>query len=377
MHFFCMYVDDGGLSVIDDVLYDASGEPVLVMTDDGRTLQQRRPDICFDMTVKTIEELGHVVPDDKKEDMGLELEYLGIDCYVQLTRRLLAGWKRAEYKDEVTKLLDRERLPNGTVHAPFDALKSAMHKLQHASETYALGRQMLYYIRRALKASTTTKLRKPNSAIIDSAAELELRWWQSQLADTDHPGLPFAVRRVFPEYEDDTVYFYGDASRELDGAEASGLGLWFLIDGIFYYAYDEWTDDEVRRFSINVLEAKTRDIGLVMSVTQARRDGHQVTHAVGFTDNTAAEHTAERGRTTSDPLHELLVERNRQMQQLGIHAATKRVSSADNVLADWLSRGRISETVRVAVNCGYKPMHVLIPPGLRDTSSLPDSDMRQ
>ena len=56
-----------------------------------------------------------------------------------------------------------------------------------------------------------------------------------------------------------------------------------------------------------------------------------------------------------------------------VHVATGRVSSVDNVLADWLSRGLVDEVVRVAQECGYTAVQLDIPPTIRDMSNLPPS----
>ena len=372
--FFIYYVDDAGLAVIADLLYDRHGEPVyeLVTQNDGSIVRQqrRRPDMYFQMSTAIADRYGHGTPEDKRAyPSEWAMEFLGYWVHVLEEMRYMPAWKRDNYKALIEDTRKRPQMPNGTTKLSRSVFKPLVHKLLHAAETYPLGRQRLYYCLKALKAL------KGEAVFIGEGATAELDWWAEQFELGDTGGVPLASRYSFPATSSDsTVIYYGDSSRELeDPAKVSGFGAWSVIKGVFYYFYGEWSQEELTRFSINVLEAKTRDDGLVAFVEKARSMGCIVTHALGFTDNTSAEFTAERGRTQSDPMHELLLERHRLLQELRVHAATERVTSADNDLADWLSRGDVEEVLRVVHAAGLQAERIFLDPEQRDTSWLPSS----
>ena len=60
---------------------------------------------------------------------------------------------------------------------------------------------------------------------------------------------------------------------------------------------------------------------------------------------------------------------------LGVHVATERVTSSDNVLADWLSRGDESEVLRVVRGTGLEAVRVYLSHEERSTASLPSSEL--
>ena len=253
--------------------------------------------------------------------------------------------------------------------------KPLVHKLLHAASVYPLGRQRLHY---CLKALRDAKRDGCEHVFLSLKGQLELLWWQDVLRLGDQLGVPLASRYCFPAGSSaDTLVYYGDASRELDDpSKVSGYGSWCVIEGTFYYFYGRWEEEELKRFSINVLEAKVRDDGLYRFARLALSKGIAITHVLAFTDNTAAEHTAERGRTGSDPMHELLQRRQDWLVEHGISAATERVTSADNDLADWLSRGDIAEVLRVVEAAGLHAQEVQLSRSERDTAWLPSSDLR-
>ena len=371
--FFIYYVDDAGLAVICDLLYDKQGEPIyeLITQSDGSVIrrQQRRPDMYFLASASVAERYGHGTPESKRAYPFWSMEFLGYDVLTLEELRRLPAWKREGYMEQIKATSCKPTMPNGTTRLARSMFKPLVHKLIHAAETYPLGRQRLYYCLKALKAADGAWI------FIGEQARAELAWWLAQFELGDTAGVPLASRYSFPATSSDsTIVYYGDSSRELDDpTKVSGFGAWSVIRGIFYYFLGEWTEEEIRRFSINVLEAKTRDDGLHAFVTKARSLGCIITHALGFTDNTSAEFTAERGRTSSDPMHELMVERYRLLQELGVHAATERVTSSDNELADGLSRGDLNEVLRVVHGAGLRSQRIFLDAAQRDTSWLPSS----
>ena len=57
----------------------------------------------------------------------------------------------------------------------------------------------------------------------------------------------------------------------------------------------------------------------------------------------------------------------------GVTARTERVTSEDNLLADWLSRSRLEAVLRVARDCGYVTRRVELLAEERSLGHLPAS----
>ena len=93
----------------------------------------------------------------------------------------------------------------------------------------------------------------------------------------------------------------------------------------------------MKRLDINVLELLAMNIGSFAFLRVAAERGVVVTHLVEFTDNTAAEHSVERGKPKSPRLGELVRQRYVALQAAGISASPERVASVDNDVADGLT----------------------------------------
>ena len=276
------------------------------------------------------------------------------------------------YQALITQARSLSRKPNGCRSVLRSVLKPLVHKLLHAAETYPLGRQWLHYLLQALHGGAVEI--EEDVLLLPFKADEELGWWERQFALGEWGGVPLASRFSFPATSsDDTVVYYGDAARELeDPAKVSGYGAWSVIRGVFYYFYGLWTLEELLRFSINVLEAKVRDMALYRFVQHARELGCSAAHVLAFSDNTAAECTAEAVRTHSQPLNALLRERQQWCADEGVFVATERCASVDNTLADWLSRGDVQDVLRVVKAAGLEAVELQVD-GCRDMSTLPSS----
>ena len=192
----------------------------------------------------------------------------------------------------------------------------------------------------------------------------------NQCGTADH-GIPFASRYDFPASSGTTLISYGDASREETNPHESGLGAWAIIADTLCYIEDRWTADEVRHYSINVLEAHTSSACTRRFIEHARAVNHTVTHSLSFTDNSTAEHVAENGKPQADGLHEVNLLRLRCMQQLGVQQAHARVASADNVLADLISRGDEGVAERFAETAGVACLRLHLTEGQRTLHGIP------
>ena len=135
------------------------------------------------------------------------------------------------------------------------------------------------------------------------------------------------------------------------------------------YACGQWTPTEVARFSINVLEAKARDMVGRAIIDHALAGGVPVSHTMAYVDNTSAQYVSEFGRTDSEAMNQLNERRQAWLVELGIYEATERVASVDNDVADLLSRGAVEEALRFPRACSL-PMLQLDVSAYRDTSTL-------
>ena len=98
------------------------------------------------------------------------------------------------------------------------------------------------------------------------------------------------------------------------------------------------------------------NIGSFTIMAYATAQGFKVSHLHEFTDNTAAEHSAERGKPKSTRLGALIEQRYTALHCMGVFATAERVTSIDNDVADGLSRSLEDRTnvLRQAASVGYK-----------------------
>ena len=375
--FILYYVDDAAMAAINYPLYNADGSPVLISVPSGspdracRSRQQTWPELVFDAAMGIARRYGHDTPEKKQSRMGALLEFLGVQCDAVLAIRYLTELKAKSYAEQLVSVRDGgTALQGGAVSVPYDECNSLLHKLLHASECIPLGRPHLFHLRRAVKGVDANGL-DGHRVILGCDALKELEWWQHNLAAAKSHGVPFASRYDFPSSSDSTIVLYADASREpTQHHTESGAGAWSVIQGTFVYVEWTWTRRQVDSFSINVLETVAKDAAARCFVAYARDQGCSATHSLVFTDNTTAEHVAERGRASTHALNELNRRRQQWLVEAGVHQLTERVASVDNDVADLLSRGRVVEALRFATACDLTVKRLEVDPASRDTSGL-------
>jgi len=100
--------------------------------------------------------------------------------------------------------------------------------------------------------------------------------------------------------------------------------------------------------------------------------GVGTSHLLEFTDNEAAEFATDRGKSRAPGMHELVRRRNDEFVHLGVGAASTRVTSIDNDVADRLSRGgeQLQDALRIAREAGLPLLRLQVPPVWR---GLPQS----
>ena len=371
--FFIFYIDDAGLAVIcDGPLYNTKGEPKIeiITLNNGQTVKihQERPELYYAAAMGIVQLTGHGTPEKKQDPMTFRFELLGIDVDLTVQKQLLSLEKRRLYSADVrTARAGTMKLDNGLVAAPHDFVNSLIHKLTFAAIVIAIGKMHLFYCRAALHAPN--RLGKA-MVIIDTKADKELEWWEAQLAKSEEHGVPLASRFDFPCSDENTIARYSDASREETKPVESGFGAWAVVREVFVYIEGRWSAAEVKAFSINVLEAKAANMGGVVILNHAKAKGCEVTHTLAYVDNSTAENIAERGRTTTESLHDLNLERHEWLLEHGIVESTERVASIDNDVADLLSRGSIEEALRFPKEAKLPILRLEIPKSVRSTANL-------
>ena len=352
LSFVLMYVDDVGGVTIDDELFDSSGREVWVLRE-SRSVRQTRASLHFEAAIGVMSHFGHKDSIDKRDYPGLDSVFLGVTIDLALRTLSLSADKAKEYRYIVLAILESIPLPNGTIAVQPSELSSLTHKLLHAASVAPLGRQHLFHVMRSARGEGAL----PGGArVVSRAALRELHWWEQVLSlEAIRAGVPLASRTVFPMPSDTGVLVaYSDASREIGSIE-SGYGAWAVVDGVVYYVEGRWTDVEVKRLDINVLELLAMNIGSFAFLRVAAERGVVVSHLVEFTDNTAAEASVERGKPRSPRLGELVRQRYVALQAAGVPASPERVASVDNDVADGLSRGgaMMADALRTLAASGY------------------------
>jgi hypothetical protein len=165
---------------------------------------------------------------------------------------------------------------------------------------------------------------------------------------------------------------YSDASRERKDAGTSGYGAWCVLNGVFCYVERRWTAHELRTYSINVLEYAAMNIGTFTFLAAARELGLPVSYVREHTDNSAAEAVAERGRPHTYEMSTLTRRRYERLVNERAYAATFRIASVDNDIADGLSRGsdKLAAAIRMAVSAGLKVRRLRPDPAENDLRSI-------
>lgn len=375
---FAFFVDDANLLAIAAPLKRRDGSLVQEIDPDGRARQVCRADFMLAASRGVAIELGYDVPDKKFFPMGLDLDCIGCGIYladgreIGQARRYLPAEKRERYLKNLQQIeTEATRLLNGLLAFERSDLNSLVHKLIHASATDVLGRPNLHHIRKALREYDRDGNQLERDAVImPKQAMREFDWWKARL-DKPVAALPLASRLDFPSSSAGTLIQYTDASREMSFPEQSGLGGWTVLDGEFLYVVDRWSADEVAAFSINTMEAFTKDAISSRFIQEATSKGRTITHVQSYNDNATAEMVAENGRTQSDAMAELQKRRIERNLELRISETTERVSSADNVVADLLSRGDVSDALRFATMAKLPVTRLHLSPEQRDMSWLP------
>ena len=385
------YVDDFGLAIVNDLLFHVSGKPVICVTTraDGTEYryQRRRGELYFEAAYSIAEEVGYGAPEKKRAYPTLpsgrpreEMLFLGIGLDARSMLRYIEcegeETKGFWYAQQVAETLHHAKLVNkatGVRSVDLNEYKSMVHRLLHASEVIPAGRPHLFH---CLKLMTESERIKPERVMLSRKVVTELEWWLAALNASKRYAVPMASRRSFPGADESGVLtHYGDASREFDeetrvAAETSGYGAWSVINGEFCYIEGRWSDEECAAFSINILESAVQNFGAITFVAYAKAMGEEITHVHTFVDNTSAEYVNERGKTGSEGMNMLNIQRQDWLLATRISQRTSRVASVFNDVADLLSRGDIDEALRFASEAELPIQRLAVAKEVRDLSAI-------
>jgi len=373
-----MYVDDIGAASINDLLFDHRGDRVMLARGgvDGAACQQRRASLHFDAAVGVIKHFDHANSEGKSWHPGERMDFLGATLDLNREALYLTELKRDSYASAIVALVGGETASKVELRVGADELNSLCHKLLHAASTIILGRAHTFYILRALRAKTRlTGGRK----VLGQRAQGELLWWLARLRADPPESCPLASSSAFARQgAPGLLVYYSDASRELDSPGESGYGGWLIIGDTFVYFDGRWTDDKVRDLHINELELATMNFAAFTFLAYAASISFIVTHLLEFTDNEAAEFATDRGKSRAPGMHELVRQGNDDLLRLGVTAASTRVSSVDNDVADGLSGGgeRLQDALRIAREAGLPLLRLQVPPNWRDLAAVVEVSQR-
>jgi len=367
-----MFVDDVGGASIDDTLYDRSGRPLYVLVG-GSQAHQTRAHLYYHAAIGVVRSFGHSDAVGKGVSPANLMVFLGLTIDIGRKLVYLTDQKVDSYTELLVSVLhgDASLQARNSLFAAFDSFNSLVHKLLHACTVVVLGRQHLFYCLKALRLPVD--LRAGRMVPVSESVKEELQWWEVALARARTGGVPLASRSSFPDASAEGVLApYSDASRELDSPESSGFGAWAIVGGGVVYVHGRWLPWELVSLSINVLELAAMQFGTFTFVEYATSRGVPVSHCMEFTDNTAAEHSAERGRPHTERMSALVRARFHWLAERRVFSSVERVASVENDVADGLSRGgsKLGDALRIAAATGLPLCRLAVSPENRSLEQL-------
>lgn len=355
--FFGLYVDDGAGGSLDDLLYDASGAPVVMQGPDAEGSPGavcghhcRRAEMHFAAACAAVEAVGHVSEPSKEQSPRLLLEVLGMELDLVGQRLRLSSGKRKAYAARAKKVAEMEV-------CELREFEAVLHRLLFAACAFPQGRQWLHCLFRVARA----QFRLHGGRVhVTTKAKASLRKWAAELEREEHEGVPLASRGVFPMAGSPGVgVAYSDASGE------HGFGAWAFHNGCVIYICEKWEPEELAmHINLKELFALSASMGTFLPIMGS-------THYAEFTDNSAAEGAARRLSPSTAPMQRLVERRVELLRARGAFSAVARVATSENKWADLLSRkGGEKEFLQQAASLGLRAQRCAVPKEWRDTSEI-------
>ena len=359
--FLMVLLDDfGGVSFCDP-LWRISGEPLL----EPNGIQTTRDQLHFRVAISVLRRAGHDFDPTKPDKYTPPTQSMVlIGGHVDVGQRetlSLEPRKRVKY----LKLLNAH-LALPAIRS--SALTSLAFKMLVVCEFYPLGRQWLHSVFRCLRSS---RLVAVISWDVATDAASDLHRFQELLRSPIVLEIPLACRLTFPfEGQPELIVKYDDASGEPRLFEARdgqpGFGSWTVRDNTLYYIHGVWTAHESRLLSISLLEF----LASLFSTNAFSALFADASHILEFTDNTGVEWSSRKETARRELMQLVTAKRSDLLAQRGLVPRSARVSSADNIWADDLSRQRVSKVLAEAAARGLACCRVELPADVRDTEWL-------
>ena len=340
-----VYIDDGAAASIDDLLYDLHGSPVY--DEGGRHL--RRAEAHFNIAVETLALFGHESAKEKEQPPSLLLESLGLELDLVVDRMRLMKRKRAKYAAMAREVA-------GLNTCEFNMFRSLLGKLSFAAGVYPLARQWTHACWRLSKA----KFRLADGRVpITKTVRGELLKWATELERDDHEGVPLAARSAFPAVgggEAGAIY--------CDASGSQGWCAWTLVDTTVYEMCGEWNEN-TRDMNIADKEYLASTAGLL-----GLHPFIDTTYIWEWTDNAVALAAIQRLTPSRPIMQELSVLRTEWLQESLVFTAGERITSKNNLWADWGSRGRVDWLQAHAIELGFNVVQVALNEAVTEALAL-------
>lgn len=342
LHWAAMYIDDSMGASADDLLFDVHGAPVLRA--DGQQL--RRAQAHFEAARAVLERFGWGSAPGKEQPPAERVESLGVELTLADARLRLSLAKRERYAAQAERVA-------GQTTCERAAFEQLVGRLQFAVQCFPVGQQHTRAAWRALRA----RYRLAGGAVgVSKAVQRDLLWWAAELRAPGHAGVPLA-QTALPPVGAGTAAIYADA------AGSGGFFAWAVAGGELLYVVDEWTVEE-DGLLICEKELLASTAGLVALAPLLGR------FVLSFTDSTVAQAAMRRMASGAERMDELVRRRTAWLYEHGVVEGVARVTSRNNVWADWGSRGRTADVLTQAQRLGLRPREVTLPAVWRDTSAL-------
>jgi hypothetical protein len=356
-------IDDFGAAAVDDLLYRLDASPFL----SSSGVHQSRAWLVFEVCCSVATRFGHMLePDDPGKFWRPDLRMLYLGVRFDLVAEELcfdsdgAACKRERYLEHLNGVLKCSSIRPSV-------LTSVAFKMLVVCECYPYGRQWLHPVFRALRGNRTAPI------VLDQEPDVydSLDRFRALLASDVRLAVPLASRQSFPFADSEHVLVgFADASGLSRPGEVAdgrpGYGAWTVRGRTLYIIHGLWTMNELQALSISVLEFV---ISYWLPVVFLDVAPH-VSHLLEFSDNSGTEWSMRRETPSAVGMQAVAQRRSEFLQSRGLFSRAARVTSADNMWADWLSRQRIERVISEATALGLQVVRLHVSPSLRDLSWL-------
>ena len=338
--FVMCFLDDFGALAFCDALYRADGSPVELADGTPRT----RDALYFDIMCSVLLRVGHVLQEgDPSKFLRPCSNFTLIGGQVDLEEETLSldPLKRVSYADRLEQALSRASISRTPA-------QSLTFRMLVVCETHPLSRQWL--------AAPFAWLRSHQRELVwaeQPHARAAFHSFLTLLRGPASLSVPLACRHHFPfAGAAGVITRFDDASRPgSDESGEPGFGSWAVHGSTLFYMHGVFSPAEAAACHINVLEL----FASYMAAPTFAAAMPAATRSLEFTDNSGAEWSARRERSRSAMMEAIIGRRAAWLADSRHFIRTARISSAENLWADMLSRQRAHEVLAAATACGLTP----------------------